>query len=670
MNCTENKWWLNEPWRMIQTNLRQTDMAQIDAETYVRQLQSFGATVAMINVGGILANYHTKVQDHPINPYLTGDPLDKVIRACRDAGIRVIARMDFSKIRREVYERHPDWAYRDPNGQIVDYNGNIHACPCGGFQQEKAFEITQEALTLFPVDGMFINMGGFNVRDYSYRYHGICHCKACQRKFDEMFGLPLPDREDPQDPVYRKYKIFQKRILQDQNHRLAEMVHSIRPGLALQGVDFMRVESNTEYGRTQWVYSSSSAVRSYQTLAGIPCSNPSVDFIGYGYRHTAVSPAQQSLRMWQTLANLGHLDYYIMGLLEHHEDRSGYEAIRNVFRFHQQHENVFRGMKLQGDALVLHSAGYAVSEEGRGWVRALTENHIPLHEGPPDCLTPGCLARYQAVIVADQTELGSEAVEILDDYVRNGGCLIVTGETGRWDESGNARGHIPFACLGQPAVLQVRRDMMSALFHLRATEHELFPFMKDAELFFFGEEYVYTEPIPGEACLQLIPPHRYGPPELCYYTQVTELPGLVRTRYGQGQAIYIPWKPGKLYWKEGYANTGAFLHGVLTRVAGLMPIADKTLSPMVEVTVSKDEQGRTLVQMVNSSGFWGNSFFEPLPVRLVTLQIPAQEQPGTVKSLQQGASIPFTWSDGVLHLTLPELKEYDALLMQPRRNQP
>ena len=39
------------------------------------------------------------------------------------AGIKVIARTDFLKIRRVIYEQHPEWAYVSPEGKIVDYNG-------------------------------------------------------------------------------------------------------------------------------------------------------------------------------------------------------------------------------------------------------------------------------------------------------------------------------------------------------------------------------------------------------------------------------------------------------------------------------------------------------------------------------------------------------------------
>ena len=130
-------WWNERPWRLIQTNMREIDMIDIDADTYVDQLKEFGATVVMINTGGILASFPSEVEDHTISRCLTGDSLKKIMDRCHEADIKVIARMDFSKARRSVYEKHPDWAYRTKKGNIIDYNGDVHMCPCGGFQQKK-----------------------------------------------------------------------------------------------------------------------------------------------------------------------------------------------------------------------------------------------------------------------------------------------------------------------------------------------------------------------------------------------------------------------------------------------------------------------------------------------------------------------------------------------------
>ncbi|MGI5898529.1 MAG: hypothetical protein ACOX8S_01225 [Christensenellales bacterium] len=119
------KWWQEVPWRMIQTNLREIDMEDISAERYVEDLKSFEATVVLINTAGIIASYETGLKYHFQSRHLDGDSLEHIIKKCQEAGIRVLARTDFSKIRRSVFEEHPEWAYRTEKGDIVDYNGEI-----------------------------------------------------------------------------------------------------------------------------------------------------------------------------------------------------------------------------------------------------------------------------------------------------------------------------------------------------------------------------------------------------------------------------------------------------------------------------------------------------------------------------------------------------------------
>lgn len=74
-----------------------------------------------LNAGGIIAGYDTDLEYQPKCGYLHGDSLKKTVEECHKAGIRVIARMDFSKIREDVYEKHPNWAYKRADGEIVNY---------------------------------------------------------------------------------------------------------------------------------------------------------------------------------------------------------------------------------------------------------------------------------------------------------------------------------------------------------------------------------------------------------------------------------------------------------------------------------------------------------------------------------------------------------------------
>jgi hypothetical protein len=472
------KWWLETPWRMIQTNLRQIDMEDIKAEQFVKDLKSFNATVLLLNTAGIIASYKTKLKFHFQSEYLHGDSLQKIVEACHDGGIKVIARTDFSKIRRPIYEQHPEWAYRTTEGNIVDYNGDVHACLNGVYQQEHLFEIVKEAITEVNLDGLFLNMGGFQVKDYSYNYHGICHCDTCKKLFRERFGLELPKTEDLKDPAFRKYKVFQRECLTKHKERLYQHVKGLNPDLAMNGYDIQRMESNTEYRRPlpHWQYSGSSNTRAIRGTGDreLAISNTTVDFIGFFYRHVAVSPAMQELRLWQDLANLGGLDYYLIGRLDNHEDRSGYEGIRKVFNFHKNHEDLLKGLKSKAEVLLLRAELFVDVNEERGWIRALTENHILFDEIRFGEAKKYPFNKYKAIILPNTLNLSAEQAAKLDDFARQGGTVVCTGEAALRDDNFEMLAKPMLDCLGVKNVNYIRDDMVSGMLHLSGEDKKVF----------------------------------------------------------------------------------------------------------------------------------------------------------------------------------------------------
>ena len=75
----------------------------------------------------------------------------------------------------------------------------------GGYQQEYMYEILEEAITKYPLDGVFFNMIGFPQNDYSRVYHGICQCENCKKSFKAYCGLDLPKHDGDPDAL-RKLK--------------------------------------------------------------------------------------------------------------------------------------------------------------------------------------------------------------------------------------------------------------------------------------------------------------------------------------------------------------------------------------------------------------------------------------------------------------------------------
>ena len=91
----DSTWWNHTPIRLIQTNLPETK-AVIDPDAYVDSVVAIAANTVLLNVGGIVANYPTKLEYQYRNPYLKTDLVGELVKKLHSKGIRVIGRFDFS----------------------------------------------------------------------------------------------------------------------------------------------------------------------------------------------------------------------------------------------------------------------------------------------------------------------------------------------------------------------------------------------------------------------------------------------------------------------------------------------------------------------------------------------------------------------------------------------
>ena len=387
-------------------------------------------------------------------------------------------------------------------------------------------------------------------------------------------------------------------------------------------------------------------------------SNTTVDFIDFPYRHVTVSPHQQSLRLAQNLANGGALDFYLIGRLDNHEDRSGYKGVQDVFAFHAEHESTYTCTHSLANVLLL-KAGENVSEY-RGWFRVLTEGHFLFDAVRLDAALDVAWNRYTVVIVPGITAISDDLANRLDQFAKDGGVVIAVGQSGFRDENYEERAEPVLACLGIEKVLSVRSDMRSSYFKWGSKDN-LVRF-DDTDLVYMNSPYVYARYAEGSiGRMKLIPPHNFGPPERCYYELTTEHPGFVVHPFGKGKGIYVPWSPGSLLHRQGHVNTADFCDDLLHGFAGLTPVSGN-LSPMVEVTQFESDDGSyQLIHLVNASGHFGNSFYPPVPMKDIEVRIKLQRQPKSVTGLRSNQTLSYTTSDGQLAIQLPELGLFEAI---------
>jgi hypothetical protein len=162
--------------------------------------------------------------------------------------------------------------------------------------------------------------------------------------------------------------------------------------------------------------------------------------------------------------------------------------------------------------------------------------------------------------------------------------------------------------------------------------------------------------------LGVVLPHPFGPPERCYYTHVSDQPGLVVRPHGAGRAIHLPWLPGALYHRQGYSNTAGFMADVLEHIAGIEPVQGE-LPPMVEVTHLAGD-GFDLVHLVNASGHFGTSFLAQVEMRDLRIDLARPQRPTGVRGLVSRTPMQWSWDTGRLTIAVPRLGLMEALRIE------
>ena len=70
-----------------------------------------------------------------------------------------------------------------------------------------------------------------------------------------------------------------------------------------------------------------------------------------------------------------------------------------------------------------------------------------------------------------------------------------------------------------------------------------------------------------------------------------------------------------------------------------------------------------ILHLTNITGFSGNTYFEPLPVRDIQFRIRCPQEPAHLYSMRQEREIPYQWENGYLNFTVDELAAYEGLII-------
>lgn len=610
-------WW-RDPFRVFQTNLRETD-AGLDVERTLDAIEEHGANVWLINGGGILSFYPTDLPFQTRNPHLadraSGDLLGDAVSAAHRRGIRVVARMDFSKVTAEVASRYPDWLYVDPDGEYQVYQGLVSTCPAAGYYQDAAFQVLSEVAERYPVDGFFFNWFGFNEIDYSGRYRGVSQNADSRSRFAAWSnGAELPT--GPDSPNYLDWQRWSATTIDELTERFRTHITDALPGAAfIRGIgsDVIFYEANNEIGRTLWPSATGEAVSAIKSARPEqPVFVNSVAFVDMPYRLAAEDPAHYEQYIAQTIARGGNPSVYIMGT-PGNIDYPNVAAVAPLFRFHRNNADAYTDAVpaaavalVRPDPLRMAAADLDLATlEFRGCYRALQQRHVPFDVlRQADLAVDGDLARYRTIVVPDCGALEPATAGALDRAAEAGATVVLTGSSG---VDGAALAHSPVTAYG-PARTGRENYAVYAASRVDEAGHPRHPVVP-----VYGRARTIETADGAETLWRHVPAAPYGPPEKAHGNIVSDDPAVAaRTLTGGGGVVVIPWTVGRAFHELGLAVSRDMLVDLVHDDDDLGLRFD--LPAHVEVTLLR-RGNDTLVHLLNLSGVQGNGFASPLPIR-------------------------------------------------------
>jgi len=458
--------WYKRIMRWGQVNITEKDPTHYDItwwRNYWKKTQTQGV---IINAGGIVAYYPTKIPLHRQAQYLNGiDLFGDLCRAAHEDGLAVFGRMDSNRAHEEFYNAHPDWFAIDANGNPYKAADLYITCVNSPYYESHIPSVLREIAELYKPEGFTDNSWSGLGRD------SICYCDNCQRKFNARTGKTIPQKKDWEDQTYRdwiKWNYERRLEIWDLNNKTTKAaggVHCIWSGmnsgsLTGQGRSFRNYKAICE--RADIIMLDDQARRDndgfqHNSLTGklihgvlgwdklVPESMAQYQTHRPWFR--VASKPEPEARMWMIEGIAGGIQPWWHMIGASHEDRRMYHTPVEILNWHQKHESFLINRKPVANVGVVWSqdnvdfygrdqADQKVESPMRGIILALIRARIPYVMVHVDQIDeqPGQLS---VLILPNVAAMSSKQTQRVRDFIEHGGNVFATGETSLYNEWGD-----------------------------------------------------------------------------------------------------------------------------------------------------------------------------------------------------------------------------------------
>ncbi|HKW98703.1 MAG TPA: alpha-amylase family protein [Bryobacteraceae bacterium] len=672
--------WYRTMRRCGQINFNERDPIELDINAWLDYWTSLKINALLLNAGGIVAFYPTRIPYHHRSQYLgSHDLFGDFSKAAKQRGIRVVARMDCNYAWEEAWKAHPEWFERNQDGSPVRHDQSpelFKTCMYSPYFTEQMPTIIREINSLYDVDGFFTNGWPGTGRP------AACHCAEC-RGFGDPNNPEFRDRHLAR--VLEIWKLWDGAAKEKKwdSVYVGNLGGGIHASLDLKQVAGVAGWFNADHqGRSGstpiWDCAQqgrvAQCVMKGRTITNVTGSYATSHPL---WRHTSKAPEEATMWLAQTTASGMVPWYHWLGGAP--KDQRWRETGRRFYDWIAAHERHFVNLRSianigvvfseRGNAFYKPEGGGDATEFLQGLYYVLLETRYPFDFVHEDDLAPETLRKYAVLALPNVALLDDAQCRQIEAYAAAGGSVLATFETGLYDERGKTRGDFGLAKLfGMHKTGDIEGPKGNAYYARILRNHEILRGFENTAVLPGAEFRVPAEAPGAELVLAVMPPYPAYPPEMVYpRTPVTNEAAIVLREHGGSRLVYIPGDIGRSFWRSGNPDLSRLLrNAVRWLVRDSAPVTVEG-DGMLEMFAWETEPGFALhlLNYTNPNMLRG-WFTETYPVgeQRVRAELPEGVNGSRVELLRAGITVGLKRDGRFAEFTVPGVRDYEIAVIE------
>lgn len=641
--------------------------------------------------------------------------IKEYVEAMHKRGLKIFTYIFYPD--KKVWEQNPDWRQKDVEGnEIIPKRWGV---PCLNSPYRELFIArTEELVADYDIDGYLLDTVTFSPSPMG------CFCDYCRRKYRERYGRELPKEIHGFTEEMHRFLRWRDENLAEFHDDVQKAIKKIKPecvythnAFAFRGIQVLNgewrvtgsggeedleltlpkddiVTSIIDWRRalnTVWEAGSLTKV-----LRGISKKKVWMQFGHFPYHRDYQTLPLHELKMAvYSVITSGGSPFFIGNLFpdgtieEISIDRMGQvydDVLKKADYLDYDEETEFAAVYFSKESLDYYDLIYPGEVHYllgiKGCMKSLVEAKMPFQIIGEKSMDREKLKKYKVLIIPDAVMMTDEQIELIKEYVKNGGTLICTGKTSMMYPDGTARENFGLSEVFGVKYINAVNYRVSFII---PTDHTVCNGIDKREQIPNRGLQVKSEPSEGADIIARIAlPNTeivHGVRLFAFdeydvaAEKVTDNPAAVVNSYGKGKCVYFAGSITGGYGSYGYPSLRKLLVNAITYCSGKeLPY---TVEAPLNVEVNSFIKDNTiLMHFVNYStshlrlftGKGGPQSEEGLPCYNIKVTYNLNglngKSPNRVYLASNKQELEHTSDDGSITFTVPELDVHDIAVIE------